>query len=174
MFNIALNTFREIVRNKFFGIILFLSIILVMLSLGIDSLALGENQRVLTDFGLSFIELSGLAIILFLGGGLIAREIEGRTIYLILSKPIPRGQIILGKFIGFTLVILCVLLIETIILTTILSIQKIPFDLIFFAAIIGVFLKLLSLLALILLFSTFVSPGVALFMTIATTVIGHG
>ena len=90
MFNIALNTFREMVRNRFFSLIIFLSIILIALSLGLDSLALGENKRVIVDFGLSFIELSGLAVILFLAGGLIAREIEGRTIYLMLSKPIRR------------------------------------------------------------------------------------
>jgi hypothetical protein len=54
MFNIALNTFREMVRNRFFSLIIFLSVI----SLGLDSLALGENKRVIIDFGLSFLELS--------------------------------------------------------------------------------------------------------------------
>lgn len=50
MFNIALNTFREMVRNRFFSLIIFLSVILVALSLGLDSLALGENKRVIIDF----------------------------------------------------------------------------------------------------------------------------
>jgi hypothetical protein len=68
MFNIALNTFREMVRNRFFSLLIFLSVVLIALSLGLDSLALGENKRVIVDFGLSFIELSGLAVILFLAG----------------------------------------------------------------------------------------------------------
>jgi hypothetical protein len=68
MFNIALNTFREMVRNKFFSLILFLSVILIALSFGLDSLALGETKRVIMDFGLSFIELSGFAVVLFLAG----------------------------------------------------------------------------------------------------------
>jgi hypothetical protein len=68
MFNIALNTFRELIRNKFFSLIIFLSIVLILLSLGLNSLALGENKRVIVDFGLSFIELSGFAVILFLAG----------------------------------------------------------------------------------------------------------
>ncbi|MFZ2255689.1 MAG: hypothetical protein WAW59_02950 [Patescibacteria group bacterium] len=76
MFNIALNTFREIIRNKFFGLIAFLGIIFILLSIVLDTLALGEARRVLFDFGLSFIEITGLAIVLFLGGGMIAREIE--------------------------------------------------------------------------------------------------
>lgn len=50
MFNIALNTFRELVRNRFFSLIIFLSIILIALSLGLDSLALGESKRVIMDF----------------------------------------------------------------------------------------------------------------------------
>lgn len=50
MFNIALNTFREMIRNKLFSLIIFLSIILIALSLGLNSLALGENKRVIIDF----------------------------------------------------------------------------------------------------------------------------
>jgi ABC-type transport system involved in multi-copper enzyme maturation permease subunit len=78
---------------------------------------------VIIDFGLSFLELSGLAVILLLAGGLIAREIEGRTIYLILSKPIRRGSIIFGKFTGFTVVLSLVILIELAILIAILLSQ---------------------------------------------------
>lgn len=174
MFNIALNTFREMVRNRFFSLIIFLSVILIALSLWLDSLALGENKRVIIDFWLSFLELSGLAVILLLAGWLIAREIEGRTIYLILSKPIRRWMIIFGKFTGFAFVLLLVVLIELAILIAILYSQWIIIDMIFALAVIGIFLKLLSLLALSLFFSTIVSPWLAMFMTIASTIIGHG
>ncbi|NRH20563.1 ABC transporter permease [Candidatus Gracilibacteria bacterium] len=174
MFNIALNTFREMVRNRFFSLIIFLSVILISLSFMLDSLALGENKRVIVDFGLSFLELSGLAVMLFLAGGLIAREIEGRTIYLILSKPIRRGVIILGKFAGFSVVLCLVIVIELIILIGIMFMQGLQIDSIFFLAILGILLKLFSLLALSLFFSTIVSPGLAMFMTIASAVIGHG
>ena len=71
MFNIALNTFREIIRNKFFGLIAFLGVVFILLSMVLDTLALGEARRVLFDFGLSFIEITGFAIVLFLGGGMI-------------------------------------------------------------------------------------------------------
>lgn len=174
MFNIALNTFREMIRNKLFSLIIFLSIILIALSLGLNSLALGENKRVIIDFWLSFIELSGLAVILFLAGWLIAREIDGRTIYLMLSKPIRRGMIILWKFSGFAVVLLFVFVIELLILVAILISQWVILDSIFFLATLGIFLKLLSLLALSLLFSTIVSPGLAMLMTIVSTIVGHG
>ncbi|MBX9809559.1 ABC transporter permease [Candidatus Gracilibacteria bacterium] len=174
MFNIALNTFRELIRNRLFSLIIFLSIVLILLSFGLNSLSLGENKRVIVDFGLSFIELSGFAVILFLAGGLIAREIEGRTIYLMLSKPIRRGSIIFGKFIGFATILLLVICIELVILTGILLSQGVVLDNIFFISIVGIFLKLLSLLSLSLFFSTIVSPGLAMFMTIACAIIGHG
>jgi ABC-type transport system involved in multi-copper enzyme maturation permease subunit len=173
MFNIALNTFREIIRNKFFSLIAFLGIVFVLLSLIIDTLALGEARRVLIDFGLSFIELTGVAIILFLGGGMIAREIEGRTIYLMLSKPIPRGSIILGKFLGFALILLISLIIESIVLVVILAVKDYTPDAVFLMAILATYLKHLALLALILFFSTFVSPILALFVTLASYIIGH-
>ena len=173
MFNIALNTFRELVRNRFFSLIIFLSIILIALSLGLDSLSLGENKRVIMDFWLSFLELSGFAVILFLAGWLIAREIEGRTIYLMLSKPIRRGMIILGKFTGFSIVLSLVVLIELAILIGILFTQGIAIDTIFLLAVLGIYLKLLALLALSLFFSTVVSPGLAMFMTIASSIIWH-
>lgn len=67
MFIIAQNTIRELVRNKFFSLILFLGVIFLLMSYALETLALGELKRVLTDFGLSFIELTGLAVILFLG-----------------------------------------------------------------------------------------------------------
>lgn len=88
MFVIAQNTIREMTRNKFFSLILFLGVIFICISFLLETLALGELKRMLYDFGLSFIELTGLAVVLFLGGGMLAREIEGRTIYLMLSKPI--------------------------------------------------------------------------------------
>lgn len=58
MFTIALNTIRELVRNRFFSLILFLGVIFIMISFALETLALGELERVLYDFGLSFIELT--------------------------------------------------------------------------------------------------------------------
>lgn len=173
MFTIALNTIRELVRNKFFSLILFLGVIFILISFALETLALGEIRRVLYDFGLSFIELTGLAVILFLGGGMIAREIEWRTIYLMLSKPIGRSQIILGKFLGFSVVMLLMVAFQTLVLIGMIMMRDIAIDPLMFAAILGIILKLFSLLALILFFSAFTSPMIAMFLTIASYIIGH-
>ncbi len=105
MWNIALNTFREIIRNKFFSLIVFFGVVFLLISLLLRTLALGEIERMLYDFGLSFIELTGFFVVLFLGGGMLYREIEGRTIYLLLSKPIRRSSILIGKFFGFAMIL---------------------------------------------------------------------
>ncbi len=173
MFNIALNTFREIVRNKFISLIVFLGILLFLSSLVFDTLSLNQTERVLTDFGLSFIEITGLLVILLLGWGMITREIEGRTIYLLLSKPIQRWSIIYGKFIWCAGVLLLMMLFETIFVFGMLVFNGLSPDALFFYAIFGIFLKLLTILGLILFFSTFVSPTLALFMTLSSYIIGH-
>lgn len=173
MFTIALNTIRELIRNKFFSLILFLGVIFIIISFALETLALGELKRVLYDFGLSFIELTGLAVILFLGGGMLAREIEGRTIYLMLSKPIGRSSIFIGKFIGFSVVMLFMVAFQSAILIGMLKMKDIAIDPLFALAILWIILKLFSLLAVILFFSSFVSPMIAMFLTICTYVIGH-
>ena len=66
MFNIALNTFREIIRNKFLSLIFFLIALLFGATFLLDTLSLGQTERVVIDFGLSFIELSGFLVILLL------------------------------------------------------------------------------------------------------------
>ena len=146
--------------KSFFSLIWFLGIVFILLSLVLDTLALGEIRRVLFDFWLSFIEITGFAIVLFLGGGMIAREIEWRTIYLMLSKPVRRGLIVLGKFVGFSAVIATVLVWESCILLLLLSIKWIAPDMLFFFALLWIWIKLEILLALILFFSTWVSHDV--------------
>lgn len=104
---------------------------------------------------------------------MIAREIEGRTIFLMLSKPVPRSSIFLGKFLGFALVVLLMTTFQSIILVGMLMMKGFALDPLLFPAILGVLLKLLSLLGLILFFSSFVSPMIAMFLTIASYIIGH-
>lgn len=174
MLAIALNTFYEIVRNRFFSIIIFLSIILIVLSFWLEVLALGEIERVLTDFWLSFLELSSLTILLFLGWWLIAREIEEKTIYLVLSKPITRNKILIGKFVWFTMILLVVIVIESLILVGTNIWHQIAMDRWFFLAIFGIFCKLLSMLSILLFTSTIASSGLTVFITITAYIIGHG
>ena len=79
MWNIALNTFKEIVRNRFLYLILFFAFIFIIFSLALEKLTIGEGDKVIVDFGLAMIEIFGLIGVLFVWSQLLFKEIEGKT-----------------------------------------------------------------------------------------------
>ena len=91
-----------------------------------------------------------------------------------LSKPVSRPSIFIGKFLGFSLVVIAMVVFQSLLLIGLLVFKDFPIDALLFPAILGILIKLFSLLVLILFFSTFVSPIIAMFLTIASYVIGHG
>jgi ABC-type transport system involved in multi-copper enzyme maturation permease subunit len=98
MFPIALNSFREFIRNKILTLITFFAVVLIGFSLFLASISMGEVSRLVRDFGIQMIEWFGVVTVVFLGSQMLFRELEGRTIYLILSKPIERYEFLIGKF----------------------------------------------------------------------------
>lgn len=123
MINIALNTFREIIRNKFLYIILFFAFLFILFSLALGKLTIGEGEKVIVDFGLAMIEIFGIFGIIFIGSQLLFKEVEGKTIFLILSKPIRRHEFILGKFFGFSGVIAVIIAVQALIFLAVLLFQ---------------------------------------------------
>lgn len=173
MYSVFLNTFREIIRSRFFVIVSFFAVILFAGIIFLEILSLGQSEFIVPDFGLSFIEMSSLLLILFMGNRLLSREFEEKTIYLTLSRPIERGKIILGKFLGFEAVMTIFVSALTIILIILMMAYKVAITPIFFLAIFGIFLKLTILVALILFFSIFLSSSVATFLILAVYIIAH-
>lgn len=100
---IALNTFRETVRDKILAGVLGVGAALLLFSLVIAELSLGESMRVLTDLGVATVSLVSVVIAIFLGSSLLAKEIELKTLYVILPKPIRRQEFLLGKYLGIVL-----------------------------------------------------------------------
>lgn len=174
MYTIALNTFREIIRSRFFGVVSFFVIILLSGIIFAEILSLGQSEMIVPDFGLSFIEITGLLLVLFLGNRLLSREFEEKTIYLTLSRPIDRSKIIFGKFLGFSVVAGIFILILSLALAILITFYGLSLSGIFFLSIFGIFLKILILIALILFFSIFLSSGIATFSTLAVYIIAHG
>lgn len=173
MLNIALNTFRELVRSRLLALIMFFSVATILFSVVLASLSLGQTERIVLDFGLSMIEVSGLIAVVFVGGQMLAREIEGRTIYLILSKPISRHAFVLGKFFGFAMVLAVIYLAETAVLAGLLTYEDLmPGKLFFFAAFFS-YLKLLVTFAVVLFFSTFAAPMLSILFSLGVFVSSH-
>lgn len=97
---VALHVFRDSVRDKVLYSIVAFAVLLMAVSYLIGQLTAGEDLKIIKDLGLAAMSLMGLFIAVFIGIGLIAREIDRRSIYAVLAKPVRRPELILGKYLG--------------------------------------------------------------------------
>ncbi len=98
---IARNTFREAIRDRVLAGVVGAGAALLLLTVIARPLAMGEGTRITVDLGLSAISFLGLLVVLMVGTNLVAKEIERRTIFNLLSRPIPRPVYLVGKWAGF-------------------------------------------------------------------------
>lgn len=173
MFNIAKNTFKEIVRNKFLYLIVFFAFVFITFSLVLARLTIGEPEKIIVDFGLSMIEIFGLIGVLFVGSQLLFKEVEGKTIFLILSKPIQRHEFILGKFFGFSATIFLITLVQAILYLGVLFVSSIEVSSLILWSLFFTFLKLEVLLAIVFFFSTFMGNMMTIMMSFLLYLIAH-
>lgn len=173
MINIALNTFREIIRNRFLYIILFFAFLFILFSIALGKLTIGEGDKVVVDFGLAMIEIFWILGIVFIGSQLLFNEVEGKTIFLILSKPIKRYEFILGKFFGFSGVIVVIIVLQALIFLAVLLVKGIPISELILATIFFTLLKLEILLSIVLFFSSFMSNIMTILSAIMVYIIAH-
>jgi Cu-processing system permease protein len=112
IYAIAINTFREAVRDRVLYGVLGFACAVLMFTLAIAELSLHQQERVITDVGLASISLFSVIVAIFLGSSLLYKEIERKTLYVILPKPIRRGEFLLGKYLGifFTAVVFVALM----------------------------------------------------------------
>jgi len=101
---IALNTFREVVRNKILYSVLAFALLLLIISALFGSVTLGDRIAVIKDFGLFALSFCGAIIVILSGVNLLDRELRQKTIYNLLSKPVRRWEFVVGKFLGLSLV----------------------------------------------------------------------
>jgi Cu-processing system permease protein len=97
---IAINTFREAVRDKVLYGVLALASGVLLFTLALAELSLYQQERVVLDVGLASISLFSVIVAIFLGSSLLYKEIERKTLYVILPKPIRRHEFLLGKYFG--------------------------------------------------------------------------
>ena len=173
MWNIAVNTLKEIIRNKFLYLILIFALLFIILSVSLGKLTIGESEKIILDFWIALIEIFWVIGVLFVWSQLLFKEIEWKTIFLILSKPIQRYEFILGKFFGFAGVITLITLLQSILFLLVLFIKNIPIDSLVLFSLFFILLKLFILIGLVLFFSTFISPILTIFITIMVYLIAH-
>lgn len=171
--SIALNTFRENLRDKLLYNLLIFALLMIGSSLLLMRLTLGEFHRLLLDIGLGSVNIFSVLIAIFVGIGLVSKEIDKKTIYTIVSKPVARFEFLLGKFFGLGLTLLVNILIMTAGLLAVLMAQSVPIEAVLFKAIGLILLECMVVTAVALLCSTFTSATLSAIFTLAIYVIGH-
>jgi len=170
---IALNTFRETLRDKILYNLLLFAALLIALSVALSQLSMGEHDKIVTDMGLAAINLIGVIIAVFVGIGLVSKEIDRRTIYTIMARPISRVQFLLGKYAGLTLTLSANITIMVMLFFMTLWWGGTPIQGALLQAVALIFVELLIMTSAALFFSTFSSTMVSASLTIGLYVIGH-
>jgi len=170
---IAMNTFREAVRDKILYSLLFFAIALIGISVVLNRLAIGQQTKIITDIGLASISIFGTLIAVFVGIGLVSKEIERRTIYTIVSKPVSRGRFILGKYLGLVLTLALEVAIMSACFLAMLTIYADGLAIRALSAIAMIFMELTIVTALAIFFSSFTTAFLSGLFTMASWLIGH-
>lgn len=173
MLNIAINTFREIVRNKFLYLILFFAAVFILFSISLGKLTIWQDAKIIVDFGLAMIEIFGLVGVLFVGSQLLFKEVEGKTIFLILSKPIKRYEFILWKFIGFSGTIFTIIGLQAVLFLAVLFFKNIEITSLILFSLFATFLKLEILLGIVFFLSTFMSNILTILVALMVYLLSH-
>ncbi len=184
--SIALNVFRESVRDKVLYNLVLFAVLLIGASYLIGQLTAGQDVKIIKDLGLSATSIFGLFIAVFIGIGLVWKEVERRSIYSLLAKPISRVDFIIGKYVGLVLTLLVNIAVMAIALYAVLGVMTLfgpPAHLLGLDApaldprlllAIGLILVELALVtALALFFSTFSSPMLSAVFTFGLFVVGQ-
>src|SRR5271170_8394608 len=102
-FFVAVNTFRESVRDRVLYNLIFFALLMIAAAVFVGQISIGIERLVIVNLGLSAISLLGLVMSVFIGVGLVYKEIERRTLYSILAKPVRRWEFLTGKYLGLLL-----------------------------------------------------------------------
>jgi len=153
---IALNTYRELVRSKVLYSVLCFAALMVLASSLFGSVTIGDQVRVIKDFGLMSISLFSVAYAVISGSSLLHKELEKKTIYNILSKPVLRSEFVLGKYFGMLVTTSLMALLMATGLSAFAFLFEGSFDVLLFTATSYMILELVIVCAAALFFSSVV------------------
>jgi ABC-type transport system involved in multi-copper enzyme maturation permease subunit len=170
---LAGNTFKEGVRDRLFLALGVFAGVVLGSSFIVGPLSLGEQVRITQDIGLASISILGFLVAVLVGTGIVYREVEKRTIYTVLSKPVERWQFILGKFLGLSAIVGLLVAGMAVVLVVMNRVVAGTFGLHLVEAIVLIWVELILLTALSVLMSTLCSPILGAIFTFLLYVIGH-
>ena len=170
---IAATTLREHLRDKILYNLLMFALLLIGSSVLLIRLNHGDSERLIVDLGLSCVNLFGVIIAVFIGVGLVNREIKNRTVETLLAKPVHRFEFLLGKYLGLVLTLAMNTLLMLAGLLGVLVMMGVPIEPMLFKAVLLIFMELMLLTAVALLFSTVTTASLSTMLTLGMYIIGH-
>ncbi|MFH1312813.1 MAG: ABC transporter permease subunit [Candidatus Eisenbacteria bacterium] len=170
---LASNTFREGVRDRLFVAVVIFGAAILASSFIIAPLSLGEQERITQDMGLAAISVLSFLIAVLIGTGIVYKEIERRTIYTVIAKPVSRWQFIIGKFAGLTATVSLLMAMMTVLLVVVSWVAAGSFHPHILTAVFLTWMELLLLTALSVMMSTLSSPILGAIFTLLLYLIGH-
>ncbi len=173
IYAIAKNTFKEVIRDRIFYSLVFFALLILGASVLLSALTIGERTKIIEDISLAGINLFGVVISIFVGIGLVSKELEKKTIYTIVSKPISRWEFLLGKYMGLAMTLLVYVALMSGCFLGALYLDTRAWGGLLMPAVLMIYFELLIVTAAALLFSTFSTPTLSATYTLAVYVIGH-
>ena len=171
---IAKNVFLEAIRDRILYIIGLFTVLMIAAVRLIPELSVGTEDKIILDFGLAVISILGLIVTVFVGTGLVNKEIEKRTVYILVAKPLSRSELIIGKHIGLSGVLAVLLMAMTVIYGLILSLSGIDYPVgSILVTVIFIFIQLSLLGAVAILFGVFTSSLLATLFTFGIYLMGN-
>ena len=170
---IAGNTFREALRDKVLLALIVIAVLVTAAAKIVPPLAVGEGAKIVKDLGLATMTLFCVLIAILVGGRLIYKEVEKRTILTLLAKPVRRWEFVLGKYCGLMLVLIISVALMTLWFTLFLLLTHVPLDIRLLLPIAMLVLELGIVTAVSILFSTFTTPISSTVFAFATYFAGN-
>jgi ABC-type transport system involved in multi-copper enzyme maturation permease subunit len=171
---IIANVFREVIRDRVLYLVAIFAIFFVACTRLLPEVAAGTEDKMLLDVGLAAMSLLGLVIAVFIGTGLVNKEIEKRTVLVLIAKPISRIEFIVGKHLGLSAVLIVLVAAMTALYMAILSFSQVSYPIgSILVSSIYLFLQLSLITAVAIAFGVFTSSILATLLTFAVYLMGN-
>jgi ABC-type transport system involved in multi-copper enzyme maturation permease subunit len=166
-------TFKEAKRDRVLYLLFFFAAVAIIASRVLAILTVGDRAKIIKDVGLSSISIFGVLMAVLIGTSLVYKEIDKKTIFTLLSKPLHRAQFILGKFLGLVLTLFVMTAFMTVIFLVIVYLNTARVEWRMLVAVAYIFLELVLITAVAILFSSFSTPILSSIFALAFYLIGH-
>lgn len=170
---IAANTFKEAIRDRILYLLLFFAAVSIIFSRLLALLTVGDRVKIIIDVGLASLSLFGALMAILMGTGLVYKEIDKKTIYTLLAKPIHRYQFLLGKYIGLIATLFIMLLSMSAIFLFLIFFHTFKIEWSLLVAIFYIFIEVCLITAVALFFSCFSTPILSSIFSLSFYLIGH-